>query len=68
MSSVAENELKALAAYRLLDAVSELNEVSKAVCTSTADGDVPADVTGFEGELGDAFFALLVLCAQLDID
>ena len=67
-SFVAENELEAPAAYRLLDAVSELGEVSKAVCTSTAYGDVPADVAVPEDELGDALFALLALCVELDID
>ena len=67
-SFVAENELEAPAAYRLLDAVSELGEVSKAVCTSTAYGDVPADVVVPEDELGDALFALLALCVELDVD
>ena len=67
-SFVAENELEAPAAYRLLDAVSELGEVSKAVCTSTAYGDVPADVAVPEDELGDALFALLALCVELDVD
>ena len=67
-SFVAENELEAPAAYRLLDAVSELGEVSKAVCTSTAYGDVPANVAVPEDELGDALFALLALCVELDID
>ena len=66
-SFVAENELEAPAAYRLLDAVSELGEVSKAVCTSTAYGDVPADVAVPEDELGDALFALLALCVELDV-
>ena len=67
-SFVAENELEAPAAYRLLDAVSELGEVSKAVCTSTAYGDVPADVAVPEDELGDALFALLALCVELYVD
>ena len=67
-SFIAENELEAPAAYRLLDAVSELGEVSKAVCTSTAYGDVPADVAVPEDELGDALFALLALCVELDVD
>ena len=67
-SFVAENELEAPAAYRLLDAVSELGEVSKAVCTSTAYGDVPANVAVPEDELGDALFALLALYAELDVD
>ena len=67
-SFVAENELEAPAAYRLLDAVSELGEVSKAVRASTAYGDVPADVAVPEDELGDTLFALLALCVELDVD
>ena len=67
-SFVAENDLEAPAAYRLLDAVSELGEVSKAVCTSTAYGSDPAAVSVPKDELGDALFALLTLCAELDVD
>jgi NTP pyrophosphatase (non-canonical NTP hydrolase) len=65
---VDEHDLETPAAYRLLDTLSELGEVSKEVCTSTGYGsdqsavDVPAD------ELGDALFALLALCAALDVD
>ena len=65
---VTENDIEAPAAYRLLDTVSELGEVSKAVCTSTAYGDVPVDVAVPEDELGDALFALLALCAELDVN
>ena len=67
-SFVAENDLEAPAAYRLLDAVSELGEVSKVVCTSTAYGTDPGEVEVPEDELGDALFALLALCAKLDVD
>ena len=65
---VTENDIEAPAAYRLLDAVSELGEVSKAVCTSTTYGSDPAEVAVPEDELGDALFALLSLCAELDVD
>ena len=67
-SFIVENELEAPAAYRLLDAVSELGEVSKAVCTSTGYGSDPEEMKVPEDELGDALFALLALCAELDID
>ena len=67
-SFVAKNELEAPAAYRLLDAVSELGEVSKAVCTSTGYGSDPEEVKVPEDERGDALFALLALCADLDVD
>ena len=65
---VTENDIEAPAAYRLLDTVSELGEVSKAVCTSTAYGSDPEEVEVPEDELGDALFALLALCAELDVD
>jgi NTP pyrophosphatase (non-canonical NTP hydrolase) len=65
---VAEHDLDAPAAYRLLDTVSELGEVAKAVCTSTAYGADPGSVDVPEDELGDALFALLALCAELDVD
>lgn len=62
------NDLQAPAAYRLLDTVSELGEVSKEVCTSTGYGDDPDSVAVPEDELGDALFALLALCEELDVD
>jgi NTP pyrophosphatase (non-canonical NTP hydrolase) len=61
-------QLHAPAAYRLLDTVSELDEVTKEVCTSTGYGVDPDAVAVSEDELGDALFALLVLCAELDVD
>lgn len=65
---VETNDLGAPAAYRLLDAVSELGEVAKAICTSTAYGTDPDAVDVPVDELGDALFALLALCEQLDVD
>ena len=65
---VDENELDAPAAYRLLDTVSELGEVAKEVCTSTEYGSDPDSVAVSEDELGDALFALLALCSELDVD
>lgn len=65
---VSTNDLDAPAAYRLLDAVSELGEVAKAVCTSTEYGADPDAVAVPEDELGDALFALLALCEELDVD
>ncbi|WP_336136043.1 MazG nucleotide pyrophosphohydrolase domain-containing protein [Natronomonas amylolytica] len=62
------NDLQAPAAYRLLDTVSELGEVSKEVCTSTDYGSDPEAVDVPEDELGDALFALLALCSELDVD
>jgi NTP pyrophosphatase (non-canonical NTP hydrolase) len=65
---VEANDLEAPAAYRLLDAVSELGEVAKAVCTSTGYGADAGDVAVPADELGDALFALLALCESLDVD
>ncbi|MEF8808129.1 MazG nucleotide pyrophosphohydrolase domain-containing protein [Natronomonas sp.] len=62
------NDLQAPAAYRLLDTISELGEVSKEVCTSTEYGSDPEAVDVPEDELGDALFALLALCSELDVD
>lgn len=65
---VDDHDIDAPAAYRLLDTVSELGEVAKEVCTSTDYGSDPASVDVSEDELGDALFALLALCAELDVD
>ena len=65
---VTKNDIEAPAAYRLLDTVSELSEVSKAVCASTGYGSDPEEVEVPEDELGDALFALLALCVELDVD
>jgi NTP pyrophosphatase (non-canonical NTP hydrolase) len=62
------NDLHAPAAYRLLDTVSELGEVAKEVCTSTGYGGDPGSVAVPEDEIGDALFALLALCVELDVD
>jgi NTP pyrophosphatase (non-canonical NTP hydrolase) len=65
---VDEHDLHAPAAYRLLDTVSELGEVAKEVCTSTAYGRDPSAVDVSADELGDALFALLALCDALGVD
>ncbi len=67
-SFVEANDLEAPAAYRLLDTVSELGEVAKEVCTSTEYGSDPSSVAVPDDELGDALFALLALCEELDVD
>lgn len=65
---VATHDLESPPAYRLLDTVSELGEVAKAVCTSTEYGSDPPSVDVPEDELGDALFAMLALCEALDVD
>ncbi|MFC6973823.1 MazG-like family protein [Halomicroarcula sp. GCM10025709] len=65
---VEDHELSAPPAYRLLDLASELGEVAKELTESTAYGSDPESATVAEDELGDTLFALLALCAELDID
>ena len=65
---VTANDLSAPPAYRALDLVSEVGELSKAVCESTDYGTAPDDVAVPEDELGDALFSLLALAEGLDVD
>jgi NTP pyrophosphatase (non-canonical NTP hydrolase) len=65
---VATHDLETPPAYRLLDLVSELGEVSKETLTSTEYGHQPADVDVSADEIGDVLFALLAVSEQLDID
>ena len=62
------HDLHAPPAYRLLDLVSELGEVAKDATTSTGYGADPQSLAVSEDELGDALFALLALCEELDVD
>ncbi|AUG46499.1 nucleotide pyrophosphohydrolase [Haloarcula taiwanensis] len=55
-------------AYRLLDVVTELGDIAAAVNETTGYGTDSAALSVREAELGDALFALLALCVQLDID
>jgi NTP pyrophosphatase (non-canonical NTP hydrolase) len=65
---LAANDLTAPPAYRALDLVSEVGELSKAVCESTDYGAAPGDVAIPEDELGDALFSLLALAEAMDAD
>jgi NTP pyrophosphatase (non-canonical NTP hydrolase) len=65
---VETNDLEAPAAYRVLDAVSELGEVAKEVCASADYGGAPGSVGVSVDELGDTLFAVLALCEELDVD
>ncbi|WP_254809415.1 MazG-like family protein [Natronosalvus amylolyticus] len=55
-------------AYRTLDLVSEVGEVTKEINESTGYGSDPGDVAVARDELGDVFFALLSLCVELNVD
>jgi len=65
---VAEHDLDAPVAYRLLDLTSELGELAKEANESTGYGDEPANVELSADELGDAVFSLLALCDRADVD
>lgn len=65
---VADNDISAPPAYRLLDLASELGEVAKEINESTGYGTEQSAPTVPEDELGDTLFALLALCSELDVD
>lgn len=54
--------------FRLLDLVSEVGELGKDANTSTAYGDLPAELTLESDEIGDVLFALLALADSLEVD
>ena len=65
---VAANDLNCPSAYRLLDLAAEVGELAADANAATGYG---ADTAAFEvsrDELGDALFALLALCSDLDVD
>lgn len=65
---VADNELEAPPAYRLLDLVSELGELAKDATESTDYGASPSALELEADELGDVLFALLALAEAAEID
>ena len=65
---VESHDLETPVAYRLLDAVAELGEVAAEVCASTDYGAEPDAACVPVDELGDAVFALLALCEELDVE
>ncbi|NHN47801.1 nucleotide pyrophosphohydrolase [Halostella sp. JP-L12] len=67
-SFVAEHDLQAGPAYRILDLESEVGEIAKEAAESTDYGDAPENVDVASDEIGDALFALLALAESLDID
>lgn len=65
---VADHDLDAPPAYRLLDLVSEVGELSKDAVESTDYGTRPDAVAIEADEIGDALFSLLALADALDVD
>lgn len=65
---LADHDLEAPPAYRLLDLHSELGEVAKEVAESTGYGTDPDEVAVATDEVGDALFALLAFSESVGID
>ncbi|MDS0221981.1 MazG-like family protein [Haloarcula sp. S1AR25-5A] len=62
------NDIDTPPAYRLLDVVAELGTIAGEVNETTGYGTDSTALSVQEDELGDALFALLALCEQLDVD
>ena len=65
---VAEHDIEAPPAYRLLDLVSEVGELAKDAAESTDYGSAPEEIEIAEDELGDTLFALFALADAAGID
>lgn len=65
---IEEQDLEAPPAYRLLDLVSEVGELSKDAVESTAYGHEPGEIDVATDEVGDVLFSLYALAEALDID
>ncbi|WP_049970725.1 MazG nucleotide pyrophosphohydrolase domain-containing protein [Haladaptatus cibarius] len=65
---LAEHDMDAPPAYRLLDLTAEIGELAKDANESTDYGASPESISVNEDEIGDTLFALLSLAESLDID
>ncbi|MFB6118534.1 MazG nucleotide pyrophosphohydrolase domain-containing protein [Halosegnis sp.] len=65
---LAANDLTCPPAYRLLDLAAEVGELAADATAATGYGADPDAFDVKRDELGDALFALLALCDQLDVD
>ncbi|WP_128477081.1 MazG-like family protein [Halorussus pelagicus] len=65
---LAEHEMDADPAYRILDLASEVGELAKDANESTDYGASPEQVDVNADELGDALFSLLAVAESLDAD
>ncbi len=66
---VEKHQLASTPEIRLLDAISELGELSKELLKSSHYGSIPCVPTiEIADEMGDCLFALLCLCNSLEID
>src|SRR6056297_3329017 len=65
---LAEHEMDADPAYRILDLASEVGELAKDANESTDYGASPEELDVNADELGDALFSLLAVAESLDVD
>jgi NTP pyrophosphatase (non-canonical NTP hydrolase) len=65
---VAEHDLTCPPAYRLLDLAAEVGELAADANDASGYGANPDALAVNRDELGDALFALLALCDDLDVD
>ena len=66
---VKEHHLETKVEARLLDLVSEVGELSKEALKSSTYGNDKFEVNGdWDAELADAFFSLIALANQTDVD
>lgn len=65
---LAEHDLDAAPAYRILDLAAEVGEVAADAAKSSDYGHDPDSLAVSEDELGDALFSLLTVCEGLDVD
>ena len=65
---VAEHDMDADPAYRVLDLAAEVGEIAADAAKSSDYGDAPDQLAVSEDELGDALFSLLATAEALDID
>jgi NTP pyrophosphatase (non-canonical NTP hydrolase) len=65
---LADHDLHAEPAYRILDLAAEVGEVAADAAKSSEYGAEPDALDVTDGELGDALFALLAVAEGLDID
>ncbi|WP_327052046.1 nucleotide pyrophosphohydrolase [Halomicrococcus gelatinilyticus] len=65
---VADREMDAPPAFRLLDLAAEVGELAADANESSGYGASPDDVAVDSDEIGDALFALLAFADSLDVD
>jgi len=65
---VADREMDAPPAFRLLDLAAEVGELAADANESSAYGASPESLAVNSDEIGDALFALLALADSLDVD